>query len=470
MSQDDTPPRPSRLIVPGAEDEPQPRKPLIVGASGEPLGAAEEPASRIVLPPGAARETADDLPEHPRLRPLVIVPVRDRGRDLLLVTDPLGLLPAPIALQIEMLDFLRLLDGRFSLTELSAEIARASGDVRAGSWVREFVGELDRMLLLESPRFDAAYERFRDEYHRLEIRQSMFAGSSYPEAADAAARFVDDHFAAAERQRQESGAPAATAGAVPRAILAPHLDPRRAGVTIARALLEIGDAPDGPLRVVVFGVGHQMWGDVVALTRKHFETPFGKLPCDTAFVDDLAAALGEAAYRGEVTHRDEHSIEFAAVYLKRRFRDRPVTLVPILVGGFHALLDEGMKPREVPELEALFAALRDAERRHGGRTVYLAAVDLSHVGPRFGDPAPDERILGEVEARDREALEAARRGDADGWFEAIAKHEDSTRVCGWGATYAALRAAAPGEGRLLRYEQSREDDGSLVSVAAIAWP
>lgn len=470
MFADDTPKPPSRLIVPGAEDTPKERKPLIVGASGEPLAAEPEAAPRIVLPPGAARETPEDLPEHPRLRPLVIVPVQDRGRPLLLVSDPVGVLPAPIALQAEMLDFLRLLDGRFSLTELSAEIARASGDVRAGSWVREFVGELDRMLLLDSPRFDAAYERFRAAYHQLEIRQSVFAGSSYPEDPDEAATFVDGHFAAAELMRREAAQPEPAPGAVPRAILAPHLDPRRAGPTIARALLELDAGAAGPLRVVVFGVGHQLWGDVFALTRKHFETPFGKVPCDTAFVDDLAGALGEAAYHGEVTHRDEHSIEFVAVYLRRRFGDRPLTIVPILVGGFHALLDEGVKPRQVAELETLIAALHDAEKKHGGRTVYLAAVDLSHVGPRFGDPAPDARILGEVEAHDREALDAALRGDADGWFEAIARHEDSTRVCGWGATYAALRAAAPGAGRLLRYEQSKEEDGSMVSVAAMVWP
>ena len=54
--------------------------------------------------------------------------------------------------------------------------------------------------------------------------------------------------------------------------------------------------------------------------------------------------------------------------------------------------------------------------------------------------------------------------------EAIAAHEDSTRVCAWGATWAMLRAAEPGEGRLLCYEQSKESNGSMVSVAALVWP
>jgi len=126
--------------------------------------------------------------------------------------------------------------------------------------------------------------------------------------------------------------------------------------------------------------------------------------------------------------------------------------------------------RAMTIFETLIAAVRDAERSLGGTTVHVAAVDLSHVGKRFGDPAVDERTLGEVEAKDRGAMDAAVRGDADGWYQAIAAHGDSTRVCGWGATYAMLRCAEPGAGRLLHYEQSREEGGSLVSVAAMVWP
>ncbi|NOT35705.1 MAG: hypothetical protein HOP12_16310, partial [Candidatus Eisenbacteria bacterium] len=168
------------LIIPGQSEDPPPRKPVLLGASGQPLTSEsfEPEPPRIVLPPGAAAASLDDIPEHPRLRPVMIVPVRERGQDLLLVTDPLGVLPSPIALRIEVLDFLQLLDGRFSITELSAEIARASRDVRAGAWVREFVAQLDRMLLLESPRFEDAYRQLRDAFHQLEVRQAALRGVS----------------------------------------------------------------------------------------------------------------------------------------------------------------------------------------------------------------------------------------------------------------------------------------------------
>ncbi len=454
-----------RIIIPGEESRPPAPSPPSLTPWDTPAATR-----RIVLPPGVAREEPDELPEYPRLRPLEIMAMRDGDRDILLVNDPLGVMPAPIALRIDALEMLRVLDGTLSTSDIAAEVVRASKDLRAGAYVKEFVAQLDRMLMLDTPRFHEALRALRDGYHQLEVRQAVLGGLSYPEDPAELNTFIDGHFAEAERLRAEAGRPAAAADAVPRALLVPHLDPRRAGATIARGYMELGLEQPGPLRVVVYGTGHALLGESVALTRKRFETPLGTIACDTAFVDALADRLGEAAWRGELAHRDEHSIEFQALYLKRRFGNRPLTLVPILCGGFHALLDAGQGARDDTTCETLIAAVRDAERSLGGTTVHVAAVDLSHVGRRFGDPELDERTLSEVEAKDRVALDAAERGDADGWYQAIAEHEDSTRVCGWGPTYAMLRCAEPGAGRLLRYEQSHEENGSMVSVAAMVWP
>lgn len=456
---------------------------------------------RIVLPPGV-EEPDPDLPPFPKIRPLEMVPVRDGENDYLVITDPTGVIPAPVALRLEALEMIQILDGNVSLDDLAALMARESQDIRAARFVRDFVGQLDRLLLLDSPRFQRALAEARDAYHPLEIRPAALEGISYPADPGEAEAFVAGHveearvLRAARAEATPDGtatyghagsdraaasaphAPADTPIPVPRALMVPHLDPRRAGPSIALGYLELdrteagastGEVVPRPLRIVVFGVGHSLLGEPFALTRKHFETPFGRLPCDTAFVDQVASRLGEAAYRGELAHRDEHSIEIQALYLRRAFRDRPISLVPILCGGFHELAEHERSPRD-SDFEALIEAVRATERALGGDTLYVAAVDLSHVGARFGDPAPDERTLSEIEALDRSALDAARRGDADGWYQAIAAHRDSTRICGWGATYVMLRAAEPGEGRLLRYEQSQESGGSMVSIATMAWP
>jgi len=452
------PSRPPRIIVPGAET------------------TAPEGAPRIVLPPGASLEPGDDLPEYPRLRPLVIVPVVDQERELLLVSDPLGVIPGQPVLGMGALALLQLLDGSASVNDITAAVMRDSKDLRVGNVVRDFIRQLDELLMLDSPRFHEAYRKLRDEYHPLEIRPAALEGHAYPAAAPELKSFLDENFLQAVALRDAAKEKVAAADAVPRALLVPHLDPRRAGVTMARAYLEIGAEPKVPLRVVVLGTGHTLTGDRFALTRKHFQTPLGKLECDTAFVDTLAAALGDEAYHGELAHRDEHSIEFQVLYLQRRLGARRVRIVPILCGGFHELLDEGRTPGQDEPTERFVAALRAAEKWHGGATVYVGAIDLSHVGPRFAprEGKLDARTRKEVEQQDRAALDAAARGEADGWFAAIAEHDDSTRICGLAPTYLLLRAAAGeaglGPGRLLRYQQSDEADGSMVSTAAMVWP
>ena len=459
MSPPETPERPaagSRIIVPGANPE----------------RSGADSAPRIVLPPGVSRpaDTAtEELPEYPRLRPLILMPVDDGERELLLVTDPLGVIPGQPVLSIEALTLLELLDGSVSIGDLTAVLMRESKDLRMGNVVRDFVAELDRLLMLESPRFEAAYRELRAAWHVLEIRPAVCETRSYPAEPAELATFLKGHFKAAVALRAEAGEPVATPDARPRALLVPHLDPRRAGPAIARAFLELGPEQKQPLRVVVFGTGHALMDDLYAITRKHFETPLGKVTCDTAFVDALAARLGETAWHGELAHRDEHSIEFQALYLKHRFGERPLTIVPILCGGFHALLDGGRTPREEPAFEALITAVRETEAALGGSTVYLAGVDFSHVGPRFGDPAIDERMREEISTRDHEAIAAAHTGGADAWFAAIAAHQDTTRICGFAPVYAMLRCADVKDGRLLRYEQSDEKDGSTVTIAAMAW-
>jgi len=64
----------SRLIVPGADPEPSVK-------------------SRIILPPGSSFEAHDELPEYPRLRAVQFSPVRDGERELLVISDPLGITP-----------------------------------------------------------------------------------------------------------------------------------------------------------------------------------------------------------------------------------------------------------------------------------------------------------------------------------------------------------------------------------------
>lgn len=467
---------PPRIILPGGT------KPGgLVGPDGRPISSSAEDDSG-----GASTATGTLL--HPRLRPLEIQEAVEGGRSYVLLSDPSGIAPHPVVIASEAMPILMLLDGSVALDDLVDLANRETGDERAGQNVRQLVEELDRRLLLESPRYFEARDAARAAYRALPIRQAALAGVSYPGERDALESFLaaQDETARAWKNGSKpapgiTGAPAAAAAALaepataPRALAAPHIDLRRGGSLIARTYLELEGMPPAALPDVffVFGTGHSLVEEPYAVTEKSFETPLGTVDTDAETVRAIVAAAGETLLEEEMVHKDEHSIEFQAIELKHRLGDRPFRIVPILCGGFHALVRADRRPADEPRVEALVVAATAQAARlsaEGRRVAFVAGVDLSHVGARFGDAIDlDSETLADIEKQDRAALAGALRGDAEAWYDAIAAHGDSTRICGLSALYTMLRIAKPQGGRLLAYEQSIEDGGSMVSYASISW-
>jgi hypothetical protein len=145
-----------------------------------------------------------------------------------------------------------------------------------------------------------------------------------------------------------------------------------------------------------------------------------------------------------------------------------VRVVPILCGSLHPFLENRRSPREDEEIEGFLAALRNAMASLGGRTGVMASADLAHVGPRFGDRrqiTPGQ--LREIADADRALLASVEAGDAEGVFSAVARDGDRRRICGLPPIYAALRVLDGAWGRLLRYSQWPDPQGT-VTFAAVA--
>jgi AmmeMemoRadiSam system protein B len=182
-------------------------------------------------------------------------------------------------------------------------------------------------------------------------------------------------------------------------------------------------------------------------------------------VDRLAGAVGEeSAFDEELHHVREHSIELAAVWLHYVLDGKPKPVLPILCGHYG----------DGPNGEDWGAAgLRDAlkvlaEAAAAAGVLVVAAGDLSHVGPAFGDLRgfSDEQKA-RVRSSDGRWLDAACHGDSGTLLEYILREGDATRICG-AAPILLMLAALPGaRGRLVDYDQcpADQDFGSLVSIA-----
>src|SRR5690606_26568728 len=106
---------------------------------------------------------------------------------------------------------------------------------------------------------------------------------------------------------------------------------------------------------VVFGTAHVSPASLFTLTRRHYDTPLGPVPTDPAVVEKLAERLGDGVFGDELVHRDEHAIEFQAVWLRHLFGDRPISMVPILCSSLYGLAAGGLRPEQEPEIERFLA-------------------------------------------------------------------------------------------------------------------
>ncbi|NUP99426.1 MAG: AmmeMemoRadiSam system protein B, partial [Armatimonadetes bacterium] len=229
---------------------------------------------------------------------------------------------------------------------------------------------------------------------------------------------------------------------------------------------------------VVLGIAHSSscWPEpppLVSLTRLDFDTPLGRCETDQEFVNRLvegyATAGGDptALFRDELVHAQEHSLEFQMLFLQHLHGHRPFRVVPVLMGSLHEFYPFPVMLGSRVGLGPFVTALSEAIGQYPGEVCVVAGADLSHVGPRFGDPQPvgPERVR-EVEEGDRTAL-AELAESAAGWFRHFAADRNARNVCSVSNLYL-LRALAPeSELMLLRHEVAFDPD-QTVSFAAAA--
>jgi AmmeMemoRadiSam system protein B len=135
------------------------------------------------------------------------------------------------------------------------------------------------------------------------------------------------------------------------------------------------------------------------------------------------------------------------------------------------LQDDQPGPDAHPEIVAAIDYLKEIATHR--RTVFIAAADLSHVGPAFGDPDPTpagSENREQVRLRDEELLEAIVNGDRKQFFELIKSDSDQNKVCGLAPIYMTLWAAGAKTGVWNGYQQCQADEGntSFVSIAGAA--
>jgi len=396
------------------------------------------------------------LPARPRLRPIEIKRLRHEGREYFHLRDLLGLAGRDLLAPLALGPALALLDGEHDLAEVRSACLLHAGLALEPADLIDLVRDLDEALLLEGERVEAAKAQTLAAYHAAPHRPPALAGRVYPEAAtDLRAQLL-----AFELQSRRAALPAARVAGV----LSPHIDFARGGLVYAAGWAQAAKAASAAELVILLGTDHAGSGGRLTLTRQRYATPWGPLDRDEALAEALIEALGpDEAFAEELHHRNEHSIELAAVWMHHVRGGRPVRVLPVLCGHPGPLLRRGSASGE-PAIDRALTVLRAA--CEAGALVVVAG-DLAHVGPAFGD----ERAFGaaeraEVRAADEALIRACADGDA-GLLGEVARHDDRYRVCGLTPLALALAIMPPVRLDVAAYDQCPADeiDASFVSVA-----
>lgn len=401
----------------------------------------------------------------PKLRHLEFSPLQHDGREYFHVSDRHGFAPS-LLVPRAWGGLLAMLDGTRDVGELISHYSRQCGEDVERAVVESIIAQLDEALLLDSKNFRHSCSEAMWQFEALAVRTPSCAGGAYPAEPDALRIQLQEYFDAAVAIET----PRLPEEGTLRGIVVPHIDFGRGGVAEALAYRHLRAMDFDTF--IVLGIAHNGVAYPFCATDKDFETPLGTAVCDRELLADLNARNDGKMLREQYAHKNEHSIEFVAVFLQYLEQFKNSKIVPILCGGFFEELKSGALPSRTPAIAQFIQSLREVVHEHtarGKKIGLIASVDLAHVGSNFGDErALTPSRLQQIATNDLQFLRCVEAGDHEGIHAVLASDNNARNVDAHPAVYTLMAAFPELRATLLEYQQAFDAKAnSVVSFAAM---
>lgn len=433
------------------------------------------------------------LPHHarPKLRPVRGFPAQMGDQMVLGLADQRQISERVVFMAPAVQLLLPLMDGNRTIDQIVAEVGRGL----TSEMLEGVVAQLDDAALLFGPRFEELLAKVRRDYEAsavlppastaafVEAITAQALGESASEEEKAAAgpgklrEVMDKWIAEALKDADEP-----SFDALPRAVVAPHLDYSRGWLNYAHVYgrMRVTDRPD---RVVILGTNHFGFGTGVVACDKGYQTALGTCEVDGELLERLKANLGadDAArmLANRYDHEREHSIELHVPWIQHCLGagadGKHCKVLGVLVHD-PAVNNGNSYDGQGLSLQAFLEAMKKAIAEVGGRTLIVSSADLSHVGAAFGDQvqtmAGEEKeavaFRNKVFQHDRDMIELVRGNKPDELVAAMSWQQNPTRWCSTGNIVATLKLAEPSEIQLLNYTAAMDQQGlGMVSSMAM---
>lgn len=386
------------------------------------------------------------------LRPLSAETINEDGEQAVLLSDPSSWSEKGMRLSMPAFAIVTLIDGQKNLDEIIKACDENFGFLPDEKDVSAIIDQLDKALFLENDRFAEAKRNERLTYEDSPTRKTKFAGQSYPSNAMELTTELKSFLKIADRSN----------GDIPKAVVVPHIDYQVGAQMMADGWAQIKES-DAEL-FIILGTGHTLSDDFFAITDKDYETPVGTMPVDKKFMELFGQNFGEPVLENGYVHANEHSIEFASIFYAHLFgEDSNKKVVPILLSYPEMIWESDHPVFGKNRIEKFLKALHDTISEYGKKTVFVASVDFSHVGGRFGDDTPlGEERLEQIRAYDLALINSLEKIDEESFLSVIKDGNEANRVCGYPALHALLKICPADKGELLGYKQNIEGENSAV--------
>jgi MEMO1 family protein len=400
-----------------------------------------------------------DIPIPPLRQDLEILPYEDDGKQLLVMRDPAGYGTEMVVFKPEAWALFSLFDGKQTISELQREIFKGTEVHVDADQILDIVKMLDDYYFLQSERFEEHRMIEDEKFLSAELRPAVHAGVSYPETSEELKSLLDDLM-----ESDTSDLP----DEAPVAILTPHID-LRIGPNVYVAPFRHLAATNGFDTIVILGTSHYSHEGMFLLSRKHIDTPMGVLQCDTELVDAIHEETGHVFTKSDIAHKQEHSIEFPALFIKHAF-DENIKVLPVLVTSFDDSLTSGEPPSSFPNYQTFIDGLRTSLDALNRKALYVLSVDWSHIGLKFGDEEPAETLLPATEESDQKQLAALERGDYKEFRALLVENGNETKIDGYSCITTFFDLVSPSRAHLFEYDRWHEEERqSAVTFAGMSF-
>ena len=405
---------------------------------------------------------------YPKLRHVDAFPVEVEQETRIYIRDPLNYATEPLLLPYPTYFIISHFDGQHSFFDIQEAFSRQFSQTILREQIQDIISQLDKYYYLEGERFAGLQQEVLDAFRRAPIREMAHADTCYSSQTQACATQLNGFFS----DPDGPGALGTEARSVTiQGIIAPHIDLRAGGPCYAWAYKMLAEQCTADV-FVLLGTSHYGHTHPFVATEKDYNTPLGLVRTDRDFLRTCRDRYNGDLFVDEALHRTEHSLEFQTLFLQHVMDGkRDFTVVPILVSSFHHMILSQTRPIEDTQIASFISALKRTISDCGRNVCLVAGVDFAHVGQKFGDERElTSEFLDWVKSEDALLIHELEQVNASGFFEQIAKNADQRRVCGAAPMYTFLETIEAGEGKLLKYDRSLDEQTqSSVSFASLAF-